>query len=236
MDENYLSDIPVDLKAEINYDLKVQRAEWQRAEALMKNNKQQFEIWKEMKSLIDDGNPKGYYFFVDGPGGTGKTMLFNALLSYVRSKPLIGAEGRHHIAVSVAASGIASLLLRGGRTVHNRFGLGGDVTAATTCNYNIDRDCARTQILRRAEIILWDEASMSCKSIVNAVDLCLRDILDCDKPFGGKLLVFGGDFRQTLSVVEGGNRAQEVDTCLKKSPLRKGIMVRKLTLNMHRIG
>ena len=45
----------------------------------------------------------------------------------------------------------------------------------------------------------------------HAVDLCLRDIMDNDKPFGGKLVVCGGDFRQTLSVVEGGNRAHEVE-------------------------
>ena len=182
--------------------------------------------------MIDTGNPKGNYYFVDGPGGTGKTTLFNALLSYVRSKLLMGNEGRHHIAVAVAASGIASLLLRGGRTAHNRFGLGAEVNRNSTCRYNKERNCARTQILRRAEIIIWDEATMNSKHLMHAVDLCLRDIMDNDKPFGGKLVVFGGDFRQTLSVVEGGNRAHEVEACIKSSPLWKGIITRRLKVNM----
>ena len=54
-------------------------------------------------------------FFLDAPGGTGKTFVANALLSFVR------ANG--HVAMPVAASGIAALLLDGGRTVHSRMNL-----------------------------------------------------------------------------------------------------------------
>ena len=73
---------------------------------------------------------------------------------------------------------------------------------------------------------------MSSKHIVNAVDVCLRDIMGVDRPFGGKLVVFGGDFRQTLCVVEHGNRAMEVDECLKSSELWADINTRKLKTNM----
>jgi len=52
-------------------------------------------------------------FFVNGPGGTGKTFLYSCLLSTVR------AQGR--VAVTVASSGIAALLLDEGRTAHSRF-------------------------------------------------------------------------------------------------------------------
>jgi hypothetical protein len=52
-------------------------------------------------------------FFVDGLGGTGKTFLYSYLLSTVR------AQGR--VAVTVASSGIATLLLDGGYTAHSRF-------------------------------------------------------------------------------------------------------------------
>ena len=47
-------------------------------------------------------------FFIDGPGGTGKTFTYNALLAAVR------AEGG--IALAVASSGVAALLLPGGST------------------------------------------------------------------------------------------------------------------------
>ena len=42
-------------------------------------------------------------FFVDGPGGTGKTFLYKGLLAQVRSQG--------HVALAVASSGIAALLL-----------------------------------------------------------------------------------------------------------------------------
>lgn len=51
-------------------------------------------------------------FFADGPGGAGKTFLYNTLLAKVRSQS--------QIALGMASSGIATLLLQGGRIVHSR--------------------------------------------------------------------------------------------------------------------
>nr|XP_043639137.1 uncharacterized protein LOC122610210 [Erigeron canadensis] len=45
-------------------------------------------------------------FFIDGPGGTGKTFLYNALLAEVRS--------RGHIAIATASSGAAANNMPGG--------------------------------------------------------------------------------------------------------------------------
>lgn len=47
-------------------------------------------------------------FFLDGPGGTGKTFVENFILATLRS------DGK--ICLAVASSGIASILLHGGRT------------------------------------------------------------------------------------------------------------------------
>lgn len=47
----------------------------------------------------------------------------------------------------------------------------------------------------------------------------LRDITQIDKPFGGKIVILGGDFRQILPVVEKGSRSDQVDACIKRSPL-----------------
>ena len=52
-------------------------------------------------------------FFVDGPGGTGKTYLYRALLANVRSRGMIG--------LATATSGVAASILPGGRTAHSRF-------------------------------------------------------------------------------------------------------------------
>ena len=56
---------------------------------------------------------KGKVFFVDGPGGTGKTYLYRALLAKVRSTD--------RIAVATATSGIAASIMPGGCTAHSWF-------------------------------------------------------------------------------------------------------------------
>ncbi len=48
--------------------------------------------------------------FIDGPGGTGKTYIENLILNVVRS--------RGDIALAVASSGIAALLLSGRQMAH----------------------------------------------------------------------------------------------------------------------
>ncbi len=35
-----------------------------------------------------------------------------------------------------------------------------------------------------------------------------------DEPFGGKVVVLGGDFRQTLPIVENGSAADILGNCL----------------------
>jgi chromosomal replication initiation ATPase DnaA len=50
-------------------------------------------------------------FFIDGPGGTGKTYLYNTILKYLRS------EGFNCLVM--ASSGIAACLLDEGKTAHS---------------------------------------------------------------------------------------------------------------------
>jgi chromosomal replication initiation ATPase DnaA len=52
-------------------------------------------------------------FFIYGPGGTGKTFVFNALLDCIRQS--------ENIAIAVASRGTAALLLKGRRNVHSKF-------------------------------------------------------------------------------------------------------------------
>ena len=71
------------------------------------------------------------------------------------------------------------------------------------------------------------------KQAVEALDNSLRDIMDRpDLPFGGKTVVFGGDFRQVLPVVRKGSRAQIVDASLRRSYLWDCMRHLKLVRNM----
>ena len=52
---------------------------------------------------------------------------------------------------------------------------------------------------------------MTKRQSVEVLDNSLRDIMDRPElSFGGKTVVFGGDFRQVLPVVRRGSRAQVV--------------------------
>ncbi|DAZ96572.1 TPA: hypothetical protein N0F65_011796, partial [Lagenidium giganteum] len=56
-------------------------------------------------------------------------------------------------------------------------------------------------------------------------------------PFGGKTVIFGGDFRQTLPIVLRAGRADIVDACIKRSYMWQTVQVLKLTINMRiRVG
>jgi hypothetical protein len=67
--------------------------------------------FEKITTAVSTGS--GDIFFLHGPGGTGKTYLYNTLCHHLRS------QGK--IVLCVASSGIAAILLKGGRTAHSRF-------------------------------------------------------------------------------------------------------------------
>ena len=69
----------------------------------------------------------------------------------------------------------------------------------------------------KARIILWDEVSTTPARAMDAANACLQDLCGSELPFGGKIVVFGGDTRQTLPVVEGGSRADIVASAVTSS-------------------
>ncbi|XP_039780730.1 uncharacterized protein LOC120648010 [Panicum virgatum] len=134
---------------------------------------------------------KGKVFFMDGPGGTGKTYLYMALLARVRSTD--------RITVATATSGIAVSIMPGGRTAHSRFKIPIKLQDNSVCNFT--KQSGTATLLCEASLIIWDEVAMTRSQAVETLDRSLRDITGCDLPFGGKVMVFGGDFRQVLPIV-----------------------------------
>uniref|UniRef100_A0A453JU33 ATP-dependent DNA helicase n=1 Tax=Aegilops tauschii subsp. strangulata TaxID=200361 RepID=A0A453JU33_AEGTS len=80
--------------------------------------------------------------------------------------------------------------------------------------------------------IIWDEVAMTKRQAVETLDRSLQDIMECSLPFGGKVVVFGGDFRQVLPVVTRGTRAQITDATLLRSYLWEKTRKIRLTRNM----
>lgn len=161
-------------------------------------------------------------FFVDGPGGTGKTFVYETLTHTLR--------GQGKSVLSVAWTGIAAKLLQNGTTAHSAFQFPVPLTENSVSSLRLNSKQAR--VIRDASIIIWDEVSMVTKDALSVLDRLLRELTDLDMSYGGKIIVFGGDFRQVLPVVRRGNRVTIVESCVKSSPLWPQVARRKLTTNM----
>ena len=61
-------------------------------------------------------------------------------------------------------------------------------------------------LLREAKVIIWDKQM-------------LRDVYNCNLPFGGKVVGFGGDFKEVLLVIVRGTPEQAIEASLVKSCL-----------------
>jgi hypothetical protein len=117
------------------------------------------------------------------------------------------------IVVSIATSGVAASIMSGGRTTHSRFKIPLTIDNGAFCTFT--KQSGTAKLLRASSLIIWDEASMTKRQFVEALDNSLRDIMDWPELlFGGKIMVFGGDFRQVLLVVRRGSRAQVVGASL----------------------
>ena len=60
----------------------------------------------------------------------------------------------------------------------------------------------------------------------------MQDIRGIDAPNGGLVVLYGGDFCQTLPVVVSGGRRQTVEACLRRSYLFPLMQHFHLTTNM----
>ncbi|CAB3250344.1 unnamed protein product [Arctia plantaginis] len=133
---------------------------------------------------------QGGFFFLDAPGGTGKTFLISLILAKIRSQ--------QKIALAVASSGIAATLLDGGRTAHSTFKLPLDVHNKPDAMCNIKKNSGIAAVLRKSSIIIWDECTMAHKYSLEALNRTMQDLNSNNKLFGGAILLLSGDFRQTL--------------------------------------
>ncbi|XP_050217778.1 uncharacterized protein LOC126668634 [Mercurialis annua] len=158
---------------------------------------------------------KGDFFSVYGHGGTSKTYLYKTIISKLRSE--------EKIVLAVASSGIASLLLPGGRTTHSKFDIPIELFQNSTCGIKQKSDLA--WLLQQTDLIIWDEAPMTHRYAFEALDKSLRDIVSIiyndasEKIFGGKTVLFGGDFRQILQVIPKGKRKEIVQSSINRSYL-----------------
>ena len=141
-----------------------------------------------------------------------------------------------HIALAVASSGIAALLLPSSRTAHSCFKIPINIHEDSTCSVKHGSELAL--LLQVTKLIVWDEAPMIHRHAFEAVDRTLQDLMKAvdlsldNKPFGGKVVVFGGDFCQILPVIVKGGHEDIVGSCLRRSVLWSHVKLMTLKINM----
>lgn len=129
-DEYILSSSNRLIHDEVSYDKDALKVEHDKLFGSL-NDEQKY-VYETIISAVE--KDEGGVFFVYGYGGTGKTFIWRTLSAALRSKG--------EIVLNVASSGIASLLLPGGRTAHSRFVIPIDINEDSLCSINPNNDLA----------------------------------------------------------------------------------------------
>nr|XP_047144698.1 uncharacterized protein LOC124818197 [Hydra vulgaris] len=167
-------------------------------------------------------NQHSRFFFMDGPAGSGKTFAYNYLIAEMSSRGVKYA--------TAAWTGIAATLFTNGSTLHGLFKLPVPILDNSTCN--VTPNSIQRQFLRQISLFMLDETSMIPKHALNAIDRLLKDVCNNNFPFGGKAILFDGDFRQILPVVKRRRPAEVVESCIKCSLQWQWVQKFTLTENM----
>ncbi|XP_074304956.1 uncharacterized protein LOC141639812 [Silene latifolia] len=130
-------------------------------------------------------------FFLDVPGGIGKTFFYTTLLANLRVRGLI--------CLAVSSLGIAVANLPGGRTSNSRFKIPLDIE--NNQSSQISKQSPLAKLIRACRLIVWGEAPMAKRQSIEYFEKTLRDVCSNTEMFGGKIVIFGGDFRQVLPII-----------------------------------
>ncbi|XP_058790182.1 uncharacterized protein LOC131663668 [Phymastichus coffea] len=115
----------------------------------------------------------------------------------------IDGQGDNIKCSTMAYTGIAATLLPHGKTVHKTFGLPVPMFHDSSSNIKIQSN----------------EAPMAPRYALEIVNRTLQNLMDNDLPFGGKIMILGGDFRQLLPIKIHGTRNEILNLSIKNSQL-----------------
>ena len=92
-------------------------------------------------------------------------------------------------------------------------------------------DSAAGALLKKASVLILDEVSMMNKVDLERIEHSLRVLMENENPFGGKIVILSGDFRQILPIEK--NVEDSRNSCIKNSILflNGTIKPKHLTIN-----
>ena len=176
---NITGDLPTIFREELDFDFDQMTIEAKKF--VDKFNSEQLTIFQRIMQEVKLG--KGKCFFLKARGGCGKTFLLTGLLKSVRCMEQPGC-----VALATATTGKAAMHLPGGRTFHSRFKAPLNPAENDTLNIKLQSDLA--QLIRAAKVIVIDEVTMMDNFLLKAMEESLRDIMQTQVVFGGKVSDF----------------------------------------------
>src|SRR5579871_6610697 len=187
-------------------------------------NADQLACFQTITNAIEN-DPQTAHFYLQGPGGTGKTFLYKTICHYYR--------GLGKTVLCTASTGLAALLLPGGRTAHSHFKIPVE-NLDENSHCAIRKNSKIGDLLKKVDLVIWDEVPMQHKHAFECVHRLFTDLRDTDDDvlFGGVPVILGGDFAQTLPIVPRGSRADTVTACLQRSFIWQKLRFLKLRINM----
>jgi hypothetical protein len=172
---------------------------------------EQREIFDLLTTIIDNPSLTTENLeFITGKAGRGKSFVVDAVVAHVHS------TGRIALVMGTTALCVANT--DRGQTAHYLCKI------PVTDDYSnlkslMDPNGSRADLFRQASVVVWDELPMAHRAVIEAVDTLFKAIMDNNLPFGGKVLIGLGDFRQVAPVVPGGGETATYLASLLSSSL-----------------
>ncbi len=171
-------------------------------------------IEKIYKTLGDNSN-----VFLTGAAGVGKSTIVSNIIRMLREDGLSVA--------ATATTGVASLNIDG-ITIHKFLGI--NIQKSIDCIPLLKSKpliwSSKSRVIASTDIIIVDEISMISMEQFELIDKVLREYTKIDAPFGGKRMIFVGDFLQLPPV----NRNGEITWAFQSNSWTKG-NIKSIVLN-----
>lgn len=121
--------------------------------------------------------------FITGKAGTGKSVFVNKFVKFSNKSVVV-----------LAPTGVAAVNVQG-QTIHSFFQL------ATGMLTEVHASSALRKMWNTFDTLIIDEISMVRVDLFSAVNQCMQQVGDHEKPFGGKQIILIGDIYQLPPVV-----------------------------------
>lgn len=168
------------------------------------------EAFKERERMPNNVDRK-HLFELLGSGGSGKSYTIDTIVTM--------CDEQKANCIVTATTGIAATVIKHGRTAHSAFGI--PISSAAPV-WGPSYQSAKGAEIREADLIVIDEISMLHKKDLAHIDRVCKDQARTHQerrmPFGGKVVIICGDWKQLLPVVPKGRPANQAEACVRNSP------------------